>query len=773
MGDRERGSYRGVINSRASRARADSPDGTSRWRPANAVRANGEPLRPASRRGSRSDFVAALAARRSGSFDRREPVRYPRTAMRSLWIRAVVPAALVATTCGGVGVLAGWLRAREGLAEQGYATLGFEHLAYLLQRADLLDGARGGLLWGAAAAAAVGLALLASGADLSARRVASWPASRAWTSWASLAGALVATALLLLVEREREWVAAGHIAFVLGAALALAATLECLGRYARSASGDGARASIVASLAALLACYPALLWFGRNAITLGIGKLPWIEVALTLAVSAALFALVRRNALRELAARDVPALARPLAISGGAGAVLLAATALFAGLGEMLGRPTLTAAQPYDVVLIGIDTLRADATSLYGPSLHGRDTTPNLRKLAERGVLFRNAVSQAPWTMPAFGAIHTGRYPHEHGGYSLSGALRDSEVLLAEALAEAGYATRAVVSHTYVGPQRGFAQGFERYDASNALGHRAITSKDVTDIALGMLKARDERPLFLFAHYFDAHYEYMDQPESDFGDAYQGWLRHENDYENLLKNRQMVSAEENRWLVDLYEEEIAHIDRELGRLIEALEQSGRMDKTLIVVVADHGEEFLDHGSYGHTSTLWQEQLHVPLLVVPPGSKRPTRIDGVVETRTVFGTVLDALGLDFADQARARSLLRKVSPDGTELPDPQAKAFSITWLPDAEVAWGKRMCISSLREGRWKLVRHYTWERTMLFDLEADPREQRDLAASEPERTAAMKATLEAWTEEQKNRGASRKVEVDAEELRKLKELGYL
>jgi arylsulfatase A-like enzyme len=235
----------------------------------------------------------------------------------------------------------------------------------------------------------------------------------------------------------------------------------------------------------------------------------------------------------------------------------------------------------------------------------------------------------------------------------------------------------------------------------------------------------------------------------------------------------MVSAEENRWLIDLYEEEIAHTDREIGRLLDAVEKSGRADRTLIIVVADHGEEFLDHGSYGHTSTLWQEQLHVPLLVVPPGSTRSTRIDGVVETRTVFGTVLDVLGLDFAKAARARSLLAHVSPEGTEVVDPNAKAFSITWLPDSEVAWGKRMCVSSLREGRWKLVRHYTWEKTMLFDLDADPKELRDLSEAEPERTAAMAATLEAWTDEQKNRGSARKVQLDAEETRKLKELGYL
>lgn len=677
------------------------------------------------------------------------------------------------SVCGGVGVVAGALRARAILAEQGYGALGFARSAYFVIRDELAAAATAGLSFGVLAAVLVATGLLAARGDLSPARVAQWPTSRIWTAWASLFGAIASTAMLLLVEREREWVAAGNIAFVLGAALALAAVLECLGRYARSAATDRARAHVVAALAALLVAYPALTWLCRDALTLGFGKLPLVSIGVALGTSVLVYALFWRNALADLEGRSVGAMAKPELLGGALGALALASTLAYTWLESQLATPTLTAAHDYDVVLIGIDTLRADATSLYGPSLHGRDTTPNLRKLAERGVLFRNAVSQAPWTMPSFGAIHTGRYPHEHGGFALNGAVRDSEVLLAEALREAGYETCGAVSHTYLGAHHGFAQGYERYDASNALGHRAITSKAVTDIALDMLQTRDGRPLFLFAHYFDAHYEYMDHPAWNYGDLYQGWLRHENDYENLLKNRQMVSAEENRWLIDLYEEEIAHTDREIGRLLDAVEKSGRADRTLIIVVADHGEEFLDHGSYGHTSTLWQEQLHVPLLVVPPGSTRSTRIDGVVETRTVFGTVLDVLGLDFAKAARARSLLAHVSPEGTEVVDPNAKAFSITWLPDSEVAWGKRMCVSSLREGRWKLVRHYTWEKTMLFDLDADPKELRDLSEAEPERTAAMAATLEAWTDEQKNRGSARKVQLDAEETRKLKELGYL
>lgn len=678
-----------------------------------------------------------------------------------------------ALVCGGVGTLSGLFAARARLAAQDYETLGFERSAFFLLRDGLHDGTVSGLWFGAFVAAALGLAVGLTRGDLTAARVARWPASRLWAAWVSAFASVGTTAMLIAIEREREWVAAGDIVHAIGSAVALWLVLECLGRYARKAESDSARATVVASLAGLLLAFPALTWLARDVLALGPGRLPLAPTVLALVVSAIVFVWVRARAAAQLAGREQSFMSGPAGVGAVLGGVLVALGLNFGMLEGALGAPTLTASQPLDVVVIGIDTLRADATSLYGPSLHGRDTTPNLRKLAERGVLFENAVSQAPWTMPSFGAILTGRYPHEHGGFSLSGALRESEVLLPEALREAGYTTRGVVSHTYLGATHGFTQGYEQYDASNALGHRAITSKSVTDLAIRSLEDAGDKPLFLFTHYFDAHYEYMDQRDWSWADEYKGWLRNENDYENLIKNRQMVNAEENRWLVDLYEEEIAYVDREVGRLVDALEKRGKLDRTLIIVVADHGEEFLDHDSYGHTTTLWQEQLHVPLLVVPPGRTAPARVKGIVETRTVFGTVLEAIGLDFADAARKRSLLHKLGPDGNEVVDPQAKAFSILWLPDANVSWGKRMRISSLREGRWKLIRHFTWEKTLLFDLESDPGEKNDLAASEPERVKQMLPLLEAWTTEQDNRGAARKVALDKDEIRKLKELGYL
>jgi arylsulfatase A-like enzyme len=440
---------------------------------------------------------------------------------------------------------------------------------------------------------------------------------------------------------------------------------------------------------------------------------------------------------------------------------------LVLGLGRSLGAPSLHAQRPWNVVLIGIDTLRADATSIRGPSLRRRDTTPNLRKLAERGVAFDRAVSQAPWTMPAFGSMLTGKYPHEHGAYSLSGSMRPQEVMLAEVLREAGYATHGVVSNMYVSRQRAFDQGFDTFDDSNTFDNRAITSRAITDLSIRALEQSGDRPFFLFAHYFDPHFEYMDNPDLPWADAYRGWLREELDFfDNLLRMRHLVDDEDVGWLMDLYEEEISHVDREIGRLVEWLDARGLSERTLIVVSADHGEEFVDHESFGHTQSLFEEQLHVPLVVVAPGGVEPSRTAEVVETRAIFGTVLDALGLDFDAGARARSLLASGSD--------AAHAFSVLWLADAPQLGVRRFRLTSLREGRWKLIRDYTRDRVHLYDLEADPRERTDLAADRPEIRDRLRELLEAWTQEQRSRaGEPTTVTVDPETQRKLEELGYL
>jgi arylsulfatase A-like enzyme len=261
----------------------------------------------------------------------------------------------------------------------------------------------------------------------------------------------------------------------------------------------------------------------------------------------------------------------------------------------------------------------------------------------------------------------------------------------------------------------------------------------------------------------------MDNTDLPWADAYHGWLREEMDFfDNLLRMRHLVDEHDVDWLRDLYEEEIFHADREIGRLVDWLDSRGLAERTLIIVSADHGEEFVDHDSFGHTQSLFEEQLRVPLIVVAPGGEAPpSRAEQVVETRAIFGTVLDALQLDFDEAARAHSLLATAGAD-------DAHAFSVLWLADAPQLGVRRFRLSSLREGRWKLIRDYTRDRVHLFDLEDDPREQNDLSERRPEVRDRMREVLETWTQEQRARaGEPPTVTVDPDTQEKLRELGYL
>jgi arylsulfatase A-like enzyme len=689
-------------------------------------------------------------------------------------VRFVIVPIAALPVAAGIGVVSGAWTAWSEIAAQRYGDQGFSRSAFLVARAALREGADWGVELGVAAA--VVLALLAAvlavcGVRADAEGAVRMLRSRSAVPWLSAAIAFASTAALFLIEREREWLGAAELTHALLVTAAGTVALACLARYARDPRTEadaGRRATVVASLRALAVLGVGGFWINRELLSHPRDPETWTFDGVLLFVAAVTFTWSRSRVAAELAGRRTSAWTGPLAAFSFAGAALGIAACGAGSLEPSCGAPTLEARKPRNVVMIAIDTLRADATSLSGASRNGRDTTPNLRRLAARGVAFSNAVSQAPWTMPSFASVLTGKYPHEHGAYSLTGALRESEISLAEVLREAGYATHGVVSHAYLAERHGFPQGFDTYDASNALGHRAITSKAVTDLSIEALERSGDAPFFLFAHYFDAHYEYMDQPEQPWADSYRGWLREELDYDNLLKNRHLLGPEDDRWLVDLYEEEVAHVDREIGRLIDWLGARGLADDTVFVVVADHGEEFRDHESFGHSTTLYEEQLHVPLIVVAPGGPAGETVDEVVETRAVFGTVLDVLDLDFAAAARARSLLRPQG--GAEA----GKAFSIVWLPDSKLEWGKHVRLSSLRDGRWKLIRDYTRDRTMLFDLESDPRELRDLSGEQSEIAARMRAVLETWTNEQQNRGGeATTVSIDPEQARMLKELGYL
>ncbi|MCB9679656.1 MAG: sulfatase [Alphaproteobacteria bacterium] len=436
------------------------------------------------------------------------------------------------------------------------------------------------------------------------------------------------------------------------------------------------------------------------------------------------------------------------------------------GIAAMDPGPTMQAGNPQNVLLVVVDTLRSDRTELpVGDGL--RERTPHLAQLASRGTRYASAYSQAPWTMPSTASMMTGEYPGQHGAYSLTGRLSAPVPVLAEILRESGYQTAAVVSHGFVSKGVGFGQGFDAFDDALVIGkntHRERSSGKVTDRALKWLGSRDaDAPFFLWLHYFDPHYEYLDNPDWPWADDYDGWLKTTpHEIAGLRVQRHRLGPDDLGWLSDLYDEEIAYTDREIGRLIDALGQQGLLDDTVVIFVSDHGEAFGEHGWIGHTLTVHEELVHVPLFWYAPGGQSLT-IASVVETRSLFWSLMDHLGIAWQpDSPSRRPLPTREEPD--------AYAVSGVSLLDAPLMSGKTSVQTSIRTNDATLIVDRLRGSEAYYDRSADLDENAPLAADEG--AAALRARLADWEQRFPTTEAATR-EIDAEEIELLKELGYL
>jgi arylsulfatase A-like enzyme len=412
----------------------------------------------------------------------------------------------------------------------------------------------------------------------------------------------------------------------------------------------------------------------------------------------------------------------------------------------LLSRPTLTASNPTNVVFVLIDTLRFDRTALATEGGRGARLTPHLSRLARRGVSFQRALTQAPWTIPACASLLTGLYPWEHEATSYASGLDRSWITLPEILREAGYDTVGIVSNHLVDARRGFAQGFRRYE-QRAKGEFSVTGSDLTARALDYLRNPHATPFFLYVHYFDPHFAYVDHEPWTLANAYRGWMTEGyRGMASLRAHRSSFDDEDLDYLRALYDEEVAYADQELGLLLDGIDAAGLSDDTMIVVVSDHGEELFEHGWLGHTTSMHQEVLHVPLLVASPGAPRSREIREPVETRAIFGTILDYLGVAGPTRGARPTLLAEIS--GAE-----------------DVSRSERPVLSQLRTeaGEWDLERNAeqwvvqlgSWkylfdtlrDREYLFDLSRDPEERTNLAAELPDKLREMRSHLDEWVQD--------------------------
>lgn len=421
----------------------------------------------------------------------------------------------------------------------------------------------------------------------------------------------------------------------------------------------------------------------------------------------------------------------------------------------------------FNVVLISIDSLRYDHVGCYG---YDKPTTPAIDALAARGARFATAHSTTSWTLPSHMALMTGLTNDLHGVVIDVAPLDPQRKLLAEVFQRAGYDTAGAFGGLYLDPLFGFDRGFRSYvncgvnlTPNNAAraehdSHRIVTAPKTTAVAEQFLDSRDaQRPFFLFLHHWDVHFDYM--APKDYVDRFTAGMRSKLDVSNFYVNeaiRPDMAPEDLAYLKGCYDAEIRFVDDHLGRLFAKLDALGITDDTYVVVTADHGEEFFDHGNKGHRLNLHEETLRIPLVFAGPGIA-PRVIENGVRIIDVMPTLLELCGLppepDCAGESLAPLLRGEVPERVRNLPI----LAELTYLPKTTNAAGEwveagvyeKHVATSLE--RWKLIEIQTRAydvnaapldfaraetepaRQQLFDLGADPTERVDLATTNEQR----------------------------------------
>ncbi len=374
-----------------------------------------------------------------------------------------------------------------------------------------------------------------------------------------------------------------------------------------------------------------------------------------------------------------------------------------------------------DILLVTIDTLRADRTSAYA---YGRPTSPELESIAAEGLLFEHAVSPSPWTLPSLATFHSGLYPTEHGAILLTTKLRRRFVTLAEVLKSRGYDTASFVTQAFAGRAYGVGQGFDTISERLVLGGEPTTSARLSDLVGSWLASRSsERPLFLWVHYFDPHADYVGHDGFDFADT---TMEQRVPYSRVAP--QPATPELAAHVADLYDEEVAFTDRAIGELRRAWEARGSSRRQFTLVTADHGEFFGERGIWGHGKTLYAQVSRVPLLVAGdlPESLRGRRIDAPVEARMLGQTVLDLAGVRGSPFPRARSLTRLA--EGSEEFQP---AITEHWDHRRELF--RRAALF----GSWKLIHNVTEGTEELYHFVSDPSESVNVVDASADGTAVL------------------------------------
>ncbi|MBI2881935.1 MAG: sulfatase, partial [Candidatus Tectomicrobia bacterium] len=443
-----------------------------------------------------------------------------------------------------------------------------------------------------------------------------------------------------------------------------------------------------------------------------------------------------------------------------------------------------------NLILIAVDTLRADHVSA-DARLRGLSPvpveTPAMDRLAGDGTLFLNAISQSSWTKPSFATFLTGLYPSTHGAVHKLHRLPEEVETLAEILSSAGYVTGALANNVNISPTFNFQQGFTDYrylrpdlpfrapeTGDHLVFYRALRvvnerflgggrnpreyywpAEDVNREAFRWIEANAQRPFFLMIHYMDPHDPYFERPLNG---RFYARIRNPNPDPSLAG-----------LYAKAYAQEVRYLDTHIANLLDFLKARGLYDNSLIVLLADHGEEFHEHEGWWHGTSLFEEQVRVPLILkFPKGANAGKAHRGVVELLDVPPTLLEAAGLPRGKRMQGKSLAKLAADGETAAGSPALSELNL-----------EGQVMSSSRADRWKWIRANPGNPRRLppeslYDITKDPGERENLAGREPalgrEMDQKLKGALDAA---RKGAVPQEKVTLDPATEERLRSLGYI
>lgn len=455
---------------------------------------------------------------------------------------------------------------------------------------------------------------------------------------------------------------------------------------------------------------------------------------------------------------------------------------------------------PPNVVLVTVDTLRADRLNPYG---YDEIATPAIAALAAQGIVFERAFADTSWTLPSLSSVMTGTYPSEHRVRSWSDTLGDEQQTLAELLKARGYTTAAIVGSYPLDRYFGFAQGFDHYDdamtqplfadaapdagpaperpsddSDNARNQWRLmreksnafrTDREVADAAIAWLAGNQASPLFLWVHFFGPH-EKGKRVETD-------------------PARQKALAQEQ---IARYDDDVVEMDRQVGRFLDALRADPRYADTALIFHSDHGQSLHEHGLFGHGFDLYDTTVHVPLIVRLPGDRDAgSRVSHLVRNLDIFATILALAGADTPGERASRNLLAAAPAEDNHayLETHPTLAFSARDVTVGDRTRKVGQVLRGVRTDAFKLVSRepflaededrsqplpedYVERQTSvsLYDFAADPNETKNAAAARPRHAARLKKLLGGYDA---GRGAeARGGELSEAQRERLRSLGY-